>query len=367
MKKIFLISFSIFCIFNVQSQISSGIIAKYYFNNGNANDDKGKYHGKVNGAVLTMDRFGNQNKAFQFGQNQTITIPDSDSLDGMINQFSISFWLSSSANLNSNTNSLISKFSYCGGGSDAYNIYISSTNSLVSQINDEFGLDAYQFGKKVIADNKWHHVVVIWDKPNFKFYIDTIIDSFSRYDLFNSTVSNSNEVLAFGQPIYNNCPYSYNYNEKLDDIRIYNRALTKKEVDTLFNEPNPCKQTVTTINQTIKPGSSYFFKGQNLTTTGIYRDTLKNSIGCDSFIILNLTAFSSISSLETLIRIYPNPSSGIVNFLGLQMPTVIEIFSIDGKRLRRYITKESINISELKPGTYLLKIDGKTYKIILNK
>ncbi len=44
-----------------------------------------------------------------------------------------------------------------------------------------------------------------------------------------------------------------------------------------------------TIDTAICSGLSYWFKGQNRTTTGTYRDTLVNSVGCDSFIILNLT------------------------------------------------------------------------------
>ena len=49
------------------------------------------------------------------------------------------------------------------------------------------------------------------------------------------------------------------------------------------------KSSLTSINKFICSGSSYFFKNQNLTTTGIYRDTLTNYLGCDSFITLNLT------------------------------------------------------------------------------
>lgn len=43
------------------------------------------------------------------------------------------------------------------------------------------------------------------------------------------------------------------------------------------------------VSASICPGSSYSFKGQNLTTTGIYRDTLNNAGGCDSVVTLTLT------------------------------------------------------------------------------
>ena len=70
-------------------------------------------------------------------------------------------------------------------------------------------------------------------------------------------------------------------------------------LDTLINS-NGCDSFLTlnltvktnstkTIDTAICNGLAYWFKGQNRTTSGIYRDTLVNSQGCDSFIVLNLT------------------------------------------------------------------------------
>ena len=43
------------------------------------------------------------------------------------------------------------------------------------------------------------------------------------------------------------------------------------------------------INHSICKGGSYLFNGQNLITSGVYRDTLSSVSGCDSFIVLNLS------------------------------------------------------------------------------
>lgn len=45
----------------------------------------------------------------------------------------------------------------------------------------------------------------------------------------------------------------------------------------------------TYLNQSTCANQPFNFNGQNLTTTGLYRDTLVSKIGCDSFIFLNLT------------------------------------------------------------------------------
>jgi len=50
------------------------------------------------------------------------------------------------------------------------------------------------------------------------------------------------------------------------------------------------------FNHSICTGSSYLFNGQNLTTTGIYKDTLTALGGCDSIITLNLTVTNALTS-----------------------------------------------------------------------
>lgn len=48
----------------------------------------------------------------------------------------------------------------------------------------------------------------------------------------------------------------------------------------------------TTLNRRFCQGGFFFFKGQNRTTTGVYKDTLFTSRGCDSIVTLNLTVDS---------------------------------------------------------------------------
>ena len=48
------------------------------------------------------------------------------------------------------------------------------------------------------------------------------------------------------------------------------------------------ESTTTTLYRSICEGSQYTFNGQALTTSGEYRDTLRNAAGCDSIVILHL-------------------------------------------------------------------------------
>jgi gliding motility-associated-like protein len=52
----------------------------------------------------------------------------------------------------------------------------------------------------------------------------------------------------------------------------------------------------TLINQSICEGQAYFFNGQNLVQSGIYRDTLNAQNGCDSFLLLDLIVNETFST-----------------------------------------------------------------------
>ncbi len=55
----------------------------------------------------------------------------------------------------------------------------------------------------------------------------------------------------------------------------------------------------TSLNATICNGSSYPFKGDNLTVGGVYRDTLASASSCDSFVVLTLTVNNPVSVATT--------------------------------------------------------------------
>lgn len=83
---------------------------------------------------------------------------------------------------------------------------------------------------------------------------------------------------------------SYTPSTDTAGVRYYYCVVTKfcdsmtniVSVDVLANSTG-------TFSQSICSGTSYLFNGVNLTTAGSYLDTLSNSVGCDSFVTLNLT------------------------------------------------------------------------------
>jgi hypothetical protein len=77
-----------------QAQVTNGLVAKYSFNGGNANDEVGTNHGTVTGATLTADRFGNTGMAYSFdGQGDYIDFTDAPEFQMGTHDFSISLWV----------------------------------------------------------------------------------------------------------------------------------------------------------------------------------------------------------------------------------------------------------------------------------
>ncbi len=85
------------------------------------------------------------------------------------------------------------------------------------------------------------------------------------------------------------------------------------------------------ISDTLKQ-NSYIFNNKIITSPGIYSDTLKNSVGCDSIITLNLLKPTALDDLSfaSKILIYPNPfSNKIIITINSKFKTVLKLNIID--------------------------------------
>jgi large repetitive protein len=87
-------------------------------------------------------------------------------------------------------------------------------------------------------------------------------------------------------------------------VRMLARCDTTKWVcqAVKVGTPNAKSLAVTICN-----GSSFLFKGQNLTMAGVYKDTLKNLSGCDSVVTLTLTTGAAATGDVTAIKCSTDP------------------------------------------------------------
>jgi hypothetical protein len=241
MKKVLLtlIALLVTCVATLNAQVIDGLVAKYSFNNGNANDEIGTNNGIVNGATLTTDRFGNLNHAYSFdGIDDYIILGEAPEFQMGNGDFSISLWVNYSV---SQESMILGKRAGISSGFNMYTLSVmndpefgGASENLVS-----FNRSSNSADRSInagIQSGEWHHVVLYHD---FSDSTSIIVDGV--------TVSSSLAAITglfdvIGEPLvlgFAEEANAFYYNGKVDDIRVYQRLLTPSEIDVLSNEPNP--------------------------------------------------------------------------------------------------------------------------------
>jgi hypothetical protein len=228
----------------VPSYVPTNGLVGYWPFNGNANDESGNgNNGTVNGATLTSDRNGNQNKAYLFDSlYDHIIIPDAQSLSLLNTNFTFNSWILPFDNgfhfiwyKGFSTGNDMLKY-FFGWGNDKFSYHINGPGLST-------GIWAYS---TTIPDINWQMGTIVKLVDTIKFYIN---GSFINQTVISNPVSNTT---GYDVLIGSNEPQSTSgfWNGKLDDIGIWNRVLNQQEIADLYNG---CQLSVSTqpSNQTI--------------------------------------------------------------------------------------------------------------------
>jgi hypothetical protein len=219
---------------------TDGLVGYWPFN-GNANDESGNgNNGTVNGATLTTDRNGNANSAYSFdGVSSKINL--SQPINFSNNSFTISLYCQAS----DFGNSQIEGYSYVFGsplteGTNDQGFRFasySSLNTYSATIGDQSVNDYIIFGQQGLNFG-WYNLTMVLDRQSslFSFYINNNnIGSVPISENFGNT--DSGLLPTIGTFQLDNWIQHY-FNGKIDDIAIYNRALTASEITALYTGTN---------------------------------------------------------------------------------------------------------------------------------
>jgi trimeric autotransporter adhesin len=216
--------------------ILNDIVAYYPFS-GNANDVSGhNYNGNVYGAVLTTDRFGKANSAYAFdGITSYIDVNNTFFDNGWANM-TFSVWFNSSANISrpqGGGQTIINTNPHNGFGI-GYNynsnlkIYsIKNSNPEITGSWDIIGLSEGNFDYSPVILNNWYHIAIVKSGLDYKFYLNGQLDK-----LISTTVAPIKYLcsLRFGGIAQHTDPNKECFSGKIDEIRVYNRALSQSEI-----------------------------------------------------------------------------------------------------------------------------------------
>ena len=253
---------------SANAQVPTNGLVGYWPFNGNANDASGYgNNGIVNGATLTTDRFGKANSAYQFSTNASNQYILVNSIGNITSKnVTISFWYNAPIQTTIYS-TLYSWTNMCWANLGGGGVY--GKNQLISIPGNSNYLKL-----SAPIENVWHHIVVNTDYVNqlTTRWVDGVKDSTfvgSGWSYNGSNYGSNSGNIYFGAA--NSNQTNTQFTGKLDDIRVYNRALTLAEITTLYNEvvnyagfesisyknilkvyPNPTSETLT-----IDCGSNY--------------------------------------------------------------------------------------------------------------
>ena len=240
---------------NLQTQLNNlnaaeipteGLVAYYPFN-GNANDESSfDNHGTVNGATLTSDRFGNNASAYSFdGIDNYI---NSDFLISGQNTMTFSFW--SKTTQADNEMSVITQ----DCGSDCYEAFALVLNKFLnSAVECEFGhmdnspqsfayAQAAHYGTVNIQNSNsgWKHYAIVigldnnFSYYNFKLYVDGVhYDTSCDHNWGGWEYNYPNYPFVIGKG--NESIIGSFFEGEIDDVAIWNRALSDEEIANLYD------------------------------------------------------------------------------------------------------------------------------------
>ena len=208
---------------------TSGLLGWWPFN-GNANDESGKgNNGTVNSAVLTSDRFGNSNMAYSFnGTTSYIKINNSINLESAY--LSISFWIKSTGN---QFQQVFYKVTPNNAAKETYsvplNLIQAGTLNFDLKNNNCAAGQGWQYSSANTGSlSNWTSFVLTHDGINTKMYKNGQL-LLSKTGSFPISDCPGGDLLI-------GCDWRFNQklNGQLDDIGIWNRALTQQEVTNLY-------------------------------------------------------------------------------------------------------------------------------------
>lgn len=202
----------------------AGDLIAYYPFTGNTQDESGnQLHGQAGGAVPATDYFGIPQRAYFFpGGNQNISVANKPILNFQ-SGITVSCWFKPNA-LPEKETFLLSH----GSWQNRWKVSITPdkkirwTVNTVQSIGDLDGLEN-------LVNDSFYHLAVTYDGSLMAIYIDGELHNFRH---LSGPIRTSTSPFLMGQMLPGET--GYNYNGVLDEVRIFDHALSPEQVNQLY-------------------------------------------------------------------------------------------------------------------------------------
>lgn len=391
---------------------TNGLVGWWPFNS-NANDESGNgNNGVVNGATLTTDRNGVANKAYSFdGVSNSIDLGNPATLGNNPQNYTQTVWAQYQDFPTTsvyNVYPLISK-RHQNNGNDWATPYLNPNGQIVFVADDAFYENATPAYSNVLNIGQWYHFTFVKSINNYSIYVNGIlINSSTDNHIMEGSTDN---ILIGAQLAWNQ------YNKgRLDDIGIWNRALTQQEITDLYNgcqlsvNIQPISQTINLNNNSqfvtgsSDPSATYQWQTdlgvgfQNLNSVGQYSGTTNDTLTVSNITLSNYNQpFRCIISLgscsdtsnvavlavnnnlginetshDNLFSVFPNPAQSVINVKADSklIGSIYTIYENTGKVVltgKLNSDNTTIDLGNLTGGTYMFSVGEnmkQTFKVI---
>lgn len=241
MRGLCLFVFIVMCLCFARAQPMNGLQARFSFESSGFNDDVGANLGKAVGASLVKDRFNNPASACYLHGNygSYLNLGTGSSLKPVIGSISLWFKLE---NVKRNGKGLEYNpiiLARSSSGEDFIEGYYAGYDYNSKKLNVNMSLDEERQvtinSADTISLGEWHHVVLAYDDEYLSFYLDNVLEN-KMPKGFRSFFTPGDSVLLGNTHNPKNLRF---YCGAVDDIHIYNRVISAKEVSELYNMPDP--------------------------------------------------------------------------------------------------------------------------------
>lgn len=396
---------------------TAGLLGWYPFN-GNANDESGNGHHSTtyNGPVSSADRFGNKQSSYLLDGIDDY-IKTNESFYNSSLPHTVSLWWKTTDS---------TKVDQAFWNTEPHTIEVFSFNSWFhpGQQKIDYCLGDGNWGQWLVTCpgtpitvknfNNWHHFVMVRSNTNWKFYDNGVL---VQTVTFANNTGNTIAKLWFGAIFHDNYSEHY-FKGNLDDIGIWNRALTETEISSIYNA---CTLSISTqpLNQNVALGSTVHFivassealstyqwqtdlglGFQNLSNAGQYSGVTTNTLTVSGVTINNngqlfrcivaagtckdttsvakLTVMSNVGIEEGTgsnhFRVYPNPTNNTIH-IEISEELIGTTYTISdqlGKIImvdKLHAENTIVDFGKLAKGIYTLRLDAipkHAFKVIKN-
>lgn len=198
-------------------------VAQYEFTGSAKDGSANKNHAIVNGANLVSDRFGWSGRAFHFdGVQSSVTAPNSDALNS--GAATISFWINPASFPGQGEVYIMSN----GGWQDRWKISLPSHGKPVFTTHSGGNCCSDMDSGSPLELNTWTHLVMVHDGAKDIIYVNGVQTNEKNVA---GNLDATTRLFGIG---YDPNDQNYFFNGDLDDVFIYDVALSSAEVAALY-------------------------------------------------------------------------------------------------------------------------------------